>query len=77
MLFQVQDELRQLSQIRDLVSQLYMALHVPDTYQTEMDSMRKQLEEIRAELQPLEEVDIGSTAPPQICLSAFAEMGKY
>ncbi|OQV13674.1 putative Calcium uniporter protein, mitochondrial [Hypsibius exemplaris] len=55
---EVQDELRQLHHIRAMVSQLYMALHVPDTYQTEMDTMRKQLEEIRAELQPLEEKKI-------------------
>ncbi|XP_055343357.1 calcium uniporter protein, mitochondrial-like [Paramacrobiotus metropolitanus] len=52
---EVTDQLRQLNHIRALVSQLYLALHVPDTYKNEMENMQRQLDQIQSELRPLEE----------------------
>ncbi|GAU97019.1 hypothetical protein RvY_08382 [Ramazzottius varieornatus] len=49
------EEVKQREYIRALVSQLYMALNVPETYQQDMENMQNQLDEIKAALKPLEE----------------------
>ena len=62
-----EEELKQREHIRALVSQLYMALNVPETYQQDMENMQTQLDEIKAALQPLEEVRLAILTYNRIC----------
>ena len=54
----VQEEVRQLSDVRNLVNQLYEALNVEEHQLNKERELCGQLEELKVELEPLEQVSI-------------------
>jgi hypothetical protein len=58
MLCFVQEEVRRLSDVRNLVNQLYEALNVEEHQLNKERELYGQLEELKVELEPLEQVSI-------------------
>lgn len=58
MLCFVQEEVRRLSDVRNLVNQLYEALNVEQHQLNKERELYGQLEELKVELEPLEQVSI-------------------
>jgi hypothetical protein len=56
MLCFIQEEVRQLSDVRNLVNQLYEALNVEEHQLNKERELCGQLEELKVELEPLEQV---------------------
>jgi hypothetical protein len=54
----VQEEVRRLSDVRNLVNQLYEALNVEEHQLNKERELYGQLEELKVELEPLEQVSI-------------------
>ena len=60
LLFKLQEEMERLSDVQNLVMQLYEALHVKEHHEKKQRQMLTQLENLQAQLLPLEEVKLVS-----------------